>query len=310
MSMKKQKVIVIVGPTSSGKSDLAVDIATKINMDANKIGVNGAEIISADSRQVYKGFNLSSGKITKKEMKEIPHHMLNVASPKRTFTVVQFKKRAERIIKKLHEENKIPIICGGTGFWIDALIYDFSIPEINPNLKLRKKLSKLDTKELYKILKKIDKKRSEKIDIHNKRRLIRAIEITKELGYVPKLKKHNKYNTLTIGIMLDKNLLHKKIYERLVYRIQKGMIREIKHIHDSGISFNRLKKFGLEFKWISKYLNNEITKEKMIDGLYKDTKKYSKKQMIWFKRNKDILWIKKTKHNAELLHHVLKFLSK
>ncbi len=165
--LSKPKIIVIPGPTASGKSNLAVKLAKKFN----------GEIISADSRQVYKGLDIGSGKITKKEMRGVPHYLLDVASPKRTFTVSQYQKLAKKALEKILAKNKLPIVCGGTGFYIDALIYNYNLPAIPPQPKLRKQLEQKSTEELFEQLKKIDLKRAENIDKNNRRRIIRALEI-------------------------------------------------------------------------------------------------------------------------------------
>ena len=169
MGKTKRKIIIILGPTASGKSELAVKMARKI----------GGEIISADSRQVYKGLNIGSGKITKKEMRGVPHYCLDIASPKKVFTAVDFKKCAEKAIKDIQSRDKTPIICGGTGFYIGVITGAIDIPEIKPNWKLRKKLEKMPTEKLFKMLKKLDHARARNIDAKNPRRLIRAIEIAK-----------------------------------------------------------------------------------------------------------------------------------
>ncbi|HDO23680.1 MAG TPA: tRNA (adenosine(37)-N6)-dimethylallyltransferase MiaA, partial [bacterium] len=172
----ENKVIVILGPTASGKSEMAVKLAKKFN----------GEIISADSRQVYRGMDIGTGKITQKEMRGIPHHLLDVASPKKVFTVIDFKKRAEKAIKDIIKRGKISIICGGTGFYIQAITGGISIPEVKPNWKLRKQLEKKNAEQLFKMLKKLDPKRSKTIDAKNPRRLIRAIELAQSLGHFPR----------------------------------------------------------------------------------------------------------------------------
>ncbi|MDQ5971125.1 MAG: tRNA dimethylallyltransferase, partial [Patescibacteria group bacterium] len=175
MQNNKPKIIVILGQTSTGKSDFAVQMAKEI----------GGEIISADSRQVYKGLDLGTGKITKKEMRGIPHHLLDVANPKKTFTVSDYKKITEKKISEISKNSKVPILCGGTGFYIDAIVSGQIFPEVPPNKLLRKELENKSKEELFKILKKLDKNRAETIDKDNPVRLIRAIEIAEALGSVP-----------------------------------------------------------------------------------------------------------------------------
>jgi len=292
------KVAVIVGPTSSGKSDLAVCLAKKFN----------GEVVSADSRQVYKGMNIGTGKITKKEMRGMPHHLLDVVSPKTRFTVTQYVKKAEKAIEKIHKAGKLPIICGGAGFYIQALIDGISIPEVKPDWTLRKKLEKQTAKELFQQLKKLDSERAKNIDRHNKRRLIRAIEIVLKTGKaVPPMEKRAKYNVLMLGIKIDQARLNEKIENRLLKRLNQGMIEEVKRLSQSGLSWKRLEEFGLEYRHIARYLQNKMTYEEMAEKLQKEIERYAKRQMTWFKKDKRIVWID-NKKTAETL--VKKFLNK
>lgn len=294
--MKETKVIVVVGPTASGKSDLAVLIAKKVN----------GEIVSADSRQVYCGMNLGTGKITKKEMNGIPHYIIDVVNPWNTFSVSRYKKMGRKIINEIIARKKTPVICGGTGHYIEALVEGLVIPEVKPDRKLRKSLEKKTTEELSKILKTLDKKRWEEIDKHNPRRLVRAIEIAIHLGSVPQ-KKYDPlpYKTVWIGILKEKEELEKRIHIRLLSRIKKGMIKEIKDLHNGklgkSVSWKKLDDFGLEYRYVSRYLRGILTKEEMIDQLEKEIISFSKRQNTWFKRNKSIHWIKTTKEALQFV---------
>ena len=271
----KSKIIVILGQTATGKSNLAVKIAKKIN----------GEIISADSRQVYKGLDIGTGKITKKEMKGIPHHLLDVLNPKKKFTVVEYQKKAIYAIAEIVKRGKIPIICGGTGFYIDAITKGIVFPEVPPNLKLRKSLLQKDATALFYELQKLDPIRAKNIDSKNKIRLIRAIEIAKALGKVPHLAvKPPSYKFIKIGLYLPENLLKKKIEKRVKKMFKNGLLNEIKKLKKparlggAGVSNKRLKELGFE------YYNP--TPEKVIN----ETLKYAKRQMTWFKRDKEIKW--------------------
>ena len=281
--MMKKKLIVILGPTASGKSELAVKIAKTFN----------GEVISADSRQVYKGMDIGTGKITKKEMEGIPHHLLDVASPKRKFTVAQYQKLALKAINKIFRKGKIPILCGGTGFYIQAVVDGIVIPEVPPDWKLRKKLEKKSVKELYQILKKLDPKRAKTIEKENSRRLIRAIEIARKIGQVPALKKKPlPYPVLMLGIIKEKKGLSSLIKKRLLKRLKRGMIAEVKRLKNSGLSWKRLEEFGLEYRWVARYLQKKISYQEMLEKLQKDIEHFAKRQMTWFKRDKRIHWIK------------------
>lgn len=269
-----KKVIVILGQTATGKSELAVQLAKKIN----------GEIISADSRQVYKGLNIGTGKITKKEMRGVPHYLLDVANPKRKFTVVEYQKLAISAIADIASRGKAPIVCGGTGFYIDAITKGLVFPEVPPNLRLRKSISKLDGHQLLMMLEELDKKRAENIDPHNKVRLIRAIEIVRALGKVPKLAKiRPKYKFIKIGLYLPQEKLKRKIRNRVKQMFRKGLLNEIKKLKRSGVSNKRLKEFGFEY-W-------KPTEEKVIN----ETVKYAKRQMTWFKRDPEIKWFDASK---------------
>lgn len=291
-----KKIIAIVGPNASGKSELAVKIAKKFN----------GEIVSADSRQVYRGMDIGTGKISKKEMQGISHHLLDIASPKRTFTVAQYKKLAEKAIEKILKKGKLPILCGGSGFYIQAVVDNLQIPEVKPDWELRKKLEKKSTKELFEILKKLDPKRAKTIDKNNPRRLIRAIEIVKKTGKpVSALKKTPKYKTLIIGIKKEKEELKKLIEKRLKKRLKQGMIKEAENLKKSGLSWKKLESFGLEYKWIAKYLKKEISREEMIKNLQKDIEDYARRQMVWFKKDKRIRWVKNYREAEKLVKEFL-----
>ncbi|MBU1557880.1 tRNA (adenosine(37)-N6)-dimethylallyltransferase MiaA [Patescibacteria group bacterium] len=300
------KIIVIVGQTSSGKTDLSVELAKKFN----------GEVISADSRQVYKGLDVGSGKVTKNEMKGIPHYLLDITSPNRAFSINQFKNKADKAIKDILKRGKIPIIAGGTGFYIQAIVDNIVLPEVKPNLKLRKELEALipkktksqkisvykknkeeALKELVKRLRKLDPRRLEEIDQKNPRRLIRAIEIATELGRVPKLESPavgqlGGYEFLQIGIEVDKGVLGERIEKRFRKRVRTGIVAEAKRLHEKGMSWKRMNEIGLAHKYIAKYLKGEISKENMIENSIIEEKKYAKRQKTWFKRDKRIVWFK------------------
>jgi len=305
------KLIVILGPTASGKSELAVKLARKFN----------CEVVSADSRQVYKGMDIGTGKITpdtknssnfstgqvKKKYifthKGIPHYCIDVASPKRKYTVARFKKEALKAIKKIHKMGKVPIICGGTGFYIQAVVDKLIIPKVEPDWKLRKKLEKKTIKELFEELKKMDPRRAKTIEPKNKRRLIRALEIViKTNKPVPTLKKEKSdFALLIIGIKKTPEELKKLIAKRLVKRIKKGMISEVRKLKNSGLSWARLESFGLEYRWIARYLQKKINYEEMIEKLQKDIEHFAKRQMTWFKRDKRIKWLKNYRDAEKLV---------
>lgn len=274
--MTHAQTIVIMGPTASGKSDLAILLARKYN----------GEIISADSRQVYRGMDIGTGKVTKDEQALIPHHLLDVASPKRTYNVTHFVRDAKRAIADIQKRGKTPIICGGTGFWIQALIEDSPFPAVKPNLALRKKLEKFSAEELFGQLKKVDLVRAKSIDAQNKVRLIRALEICEALGTVPVPISHklsaNSY--LIIALNPSQEILYRNISVRLDKRLEQGMVAEVEALRSSGLSWKRLESFGLEYKYVALLLQKKITLDEMKERLEFEIRHYAKRQLTWLRR--------------------------
>jgi tRNA dimethylallyltransferase len=279
--MKKTPyVLAVVGQTATGKSNYAVTLAKKYN----------GEVISIDSRQIYTGLNIGSGKITKKEMRGVPHHMLDICDPKKRYTVSQYKKKVDQIIKDCHKRGVLPILCGGTGLYIDAILSGVIFPEVPPNTQLRKKLEKLSTEELYTELQKKDPLRAESIDTKNKVRLIRALEIIESLGSVPEVKVEKPYEAYIIGITLPDEILKEKIHTRLVKRVRQGLFKEVQNLYKQGVPEKRLLELGLEYRYGMLYINKKLSKEQAISELEKSIWQYAKRQKTWFKRNTDIVW--------------------
>ena len=267
----------------------------------------GGEIVSADSRQVYKGLDIGSGKITKKEMHRVPHHLLDVANPKRKFTVSHFQKMGRGAIKKIHAKGKIPFLVGGTGFYIQSIVDDIVIPEVKPNRELREKLSRKNAQELFAMLLKLDPDRAKTIDAKNPRRLIRAIEIIKATRKpVPKTFPHSaEYrNVLQIGIKRSPEELQGLIQKRLQKRI-KGIITEVKKLHKHGLSWKRFEELGLEYRFVAQYVQNKITYQDMVDKIQKESEHYAKRQMTWFKRDKKIHWVKNQREAEKLIREFI-----
>lgn len=295
---KIPKIIAIIGKTATGKSDLAVMLAKKYR----------GEVISADSRQVYRGFDLGSGKITKKEMRGVPHHLLDIASPKKQFSVSEYKRLADKTVEEIISQGKTPIICGGTGLYIDAVLKNIVVPEVPPNKKLREKLEKKTTAQLFTILKKLDPRRAKEIDANNPRRLVRAVEIATALGKVPHLEeKPPSLDILKIGLDLPDEMLKKKIHTRLLVRMRKGMTTEARNLHKGGLPWKKMEAFGMEYKYLALYLQNKISKKEMLEGIEKDTWQYAKRQATWFKRDKEINWFE-PKEKMKIAKEVEKFL--
>ena len=288
----KPKLIVIVGPTASGKTALGIRLARRLN----------GEIISADSRQVYKGLNLSSGKVARRETQGIRHYCLDLVSPKTRFSADDYRRCFLKALHDIQKRGKIPIVVGGTGFYIDVALGRMNTGGVPPNPPLRKKLSKKSAAELFKILKKLDPKRANAIDRHNSVRLIRAIEIARaHQGSASGVNCVNNsigstygvdnFDVVWIGIAHGGKALRKKIHTRLMARMKAGMVEEIKKLHRSGIRWKRLDELGLEPRWIARYLRNKITREQMLYHLENAIWRYSKRQITWFKKNKKVRWI-------------------
>ena len=304
---RKQKVLIIVGPTASGKTALAIEIAKQSN----------GEVISADSRQVYRGLDIGTGKVTTRETRGIPHHLLDVASPKKIFTARDFVVRGDRAIAEIAERGKLPVIAGGTGFYIDALMRRVALGEASPNPKLRKKLAKKTTAQLFALLKKKDPARAAAMNTpserNNKVRIIRAIEIaltkiskSQTFQKTELMRKENRhlmlhisysidlasYDALWIGINLPFETLEKKIAARLSQRLKRGMIAEARRLHAGGVSYKRMEALGLEYRSLARFLQGKMSRIEMETELNRDIRRYAKHQMTYWKRNPDIYWVK------------------
>ncbi len=286
----EDKVVVIVGQTASGKSDLAVTLAKKF----------GGEVISADSRQVYKGLNIGTGKITQTEMRGVRHHLLDVANLKTRFTAADFVCQARKVIIDISSRGKLPIIAGGTMFYIDALLGDVHIPEVPPNEQLRKDLEQRGEASLLEELQKLDPKRAKAFikdgQSTNKRRIIRAIEVAKTLSSVSQVEQWShgplsRYEVLKIGIMVDKEILRERIKLRTTGRMKAGMVSEVRKLHKKGLTYKRMRNLGLEYGHLADYLQNRITKEELIWRIERDDWRYAKKQLAWWKRDESIKWL-------------------
>ena len=276
------KLLVILGPHASGKSDLAIKIAQLFN----------GEIISADSRQIYQGMNIGTGKVLRDDNKNleflssgIRHHLLDIVSPQEYFSVAQYQKLALDAISDILQRGKLPIICGGTGLYISATIEGWQLPKIKPQEVLRQELERLTTQELFQKLKKLAPERAQTIDQNNKRRLVRALEIILSGQTIAPLKKQPlAYDIFIIGIKRSNEELKQRIKLRLEQRLTQGMIEEIKKLKNNGVSSQRLEDFGLEYRWINRYLENKVDFETMKNNLYRDICQYAKRQMTWFTR--------------------------
>ena len=286
MPAEKNKLVVILGPTSAGKTGLAVKLAKEFN----------GEIISADSRQVYKDMDIGTGKDLA-EYGRLPYHLIDVASPKSQFSLAKYQKLAYKAIDNIIKRGKIPFLVGGTGLYLQSIIDGYVLNKNKPDLKLRKKLSNKTIKQLQYQIKKLNIKLNDS-DFNNKRRLIRIIEKSKP----NKQLKKPKYDCLQMGLTFKKEKLDKRIDQRLLHRLEKeNMVGEVKKLHKNGVSWKRLDEFGLEYRFIAKYLQKKLTYNEMVEKLETASHQFAKKQMTWFKRDKRINWIKNYSQAKKLI---------
>lgn len=299
----KPNIYVIGGPTASGKSKLAVELAKRIN----------GEIISADSMQIYKDMNIGTAKLTKEEMQGIKHHLLDFVSPEERYSVANFKTDAKIKIEEILKKGKTPIIVGGTGLYIDSMIYGIEFQDEKIDKEYREELNELAEKEglerLYEEARKIDPEAMKKISINDKKRIIRVLEIYHKTGKtkteVEKESRKNeiKYNYKTFAITMNREKLYERIEKRVDQMIEQGLIEEVQSI------LNKYHKFptamqGLGYKEVVEYLENKLTKEEMIEKIKKKTRHYAKRQLTWFKKNKETIWLdgeKPLEKNLEII---------
>lgn len=298
-----QKVIVICGPTASGKTNLSIELAKKIN----------GEIISCDSMQIYKGMNIGTAKIEKEEMQGIPHYMIDLISPDERYSVADFKKDAEEKIKEILFKGKVPIVVGGTGLYVDSLIYGIEYQNIKFDEKYREELEKIANNDglnkLYNKAKEIDEKAMKKISPNDKKRIIRVLEIYKATGKtkteqeIESRKNCIKYDYKIFAIDMNRQRLYDRINKRVDIMIEKGLIAEVEEILKKYNKFPTAMQ-GLGYKEVVSYLNNEYTKEEMIEKIKMETRRYAKRQLTWFRKNKETVWLdgeKKVEDNVEII---------
>lgn len=283
MSVERPKIITIVGANASGKSSLGIALAQSFN----------GEIISADSRQVYRGFDLCCGKISAKEAKTVPHHLLDIRDIGDSFSVSDYQKMAYSAIAQILDRGKVPFIVGGTGLYVSSVVKGYSFPGEAVDTALRERLEGLSVEELQAVLTPEGRAflGANQSDFRNKRRLIRSIEKTSR-GECLKHDNDPRYNVLQIGILWPKEILHRRIDERLESRIQQGMIDEVKMYLDNGGRQEVLYGLGLEYRYILGYLTGKYqTMDELKLELARAIKRFAKRQMTWFRRDESIHWV-------------------
>lgn len=280
-------LIAVVGQTATGKTALAVQIALRHN----------GEVISADSRQVYRGLDLGTGKVTVEETCGVPHHMIDVVDVNDSFSVMRFQRDALAVVADIQSRGKLPILCGGTGQYIDAILDDVSLPDVDPNPELRESLKNLSNEELFAKLTELDPRRASTIEPENPHRLMRAIEIATALGAVPELSDANpRFNALVIGCRFaDTEIYRARIRTRIVERIDAGMFEEAERLQQEGVSLDRMRALGLEYRHLADWLEagaprDEASVKQFVDTLELDIWSYARRQRTWFKRRDSIEW--------------------
>ena len=305
--MQKQKVIIIGGPTASGKTALSIELAKKI----------GGEIVSADSMQIYKEMNIGTAKPDKEEMQGIKHYMLDFLSPDKNYSVANYKKDAKKAIKEILEKGKIPIVVGGTGLYIDSLIYEIEYVDTETDFEYRKELESKVEKEglekLYEEAKKIDPEAMKKISINDQKRIMRVLEIFKQTGKTKteldrESRKEPEYDYKMFAIDMQRDILYERINKRVDIMLEKGLIEEVENIYKKYNEFPTSMQ-ALGYKEVVEYLENEITKEEMIEKIKQESRRYAKRQLTWFRKNKETIWLdgqEKVEKNIDIILEELK----
>lgn len=286
LKSSKKPLIVILGPTASGKTDISLKIASEIN----------GEIISTDSRQIYKEMEIGTEAVGKEEQKNIPHHMIGIKKPDEIITLAQYKEESLKIIEEIYKRKNIPMLVGGTGLYISSIIEGYDIPKVKPNEKLRKKLQKeakeKGNKYIHKKLEKLDPLKAENIHENNLRYVIRAIEISiTKKKEKPEKKKNTSFDLFMIGIRRPRKELYERINKRVDVQLKKGLLNEVKKLVDKGYDENLPSMSSLGVKEIIPYIKGKKELNDCLETLRKNTRRYAKRQMTWFRRYDNVRWL-------------------
>ena len=275
------KLVVIAGTNASGKSGLGIELAGKYD----------AEIVSADSRQVFTGLDLGSGKVTTEEMKGIPHYLIDVAKPNDFFSLSDYQKKAYEAIDDIHKREKKAFLVGGTGLYVNSVVDGYQLNGDAPDPKIRKEVEEKSLEELLAILKEKSPEAFERVDLQNKRRVERAVEKALS-GKSEELPQNPLYETLEIGVTWPRDVLYERIRERLDRRLEQGMIDEVRNLRNAGATDEFLYKLGLEYRYILMFLRGEFSDfQAFYDKLFMEIRHLAKEQMTWFRKRKNIIWI-------------------
>lgn len=292
--MKKKPLIILTGPTAVGKTALSIKLAKAVN----------GEIISADSMQVYKGMDIGSAKIMPEEMEGVKHHLIDVLEPSEEFNIVKFQELSKQALKEIYAQGKVPIIAGGTGFYIQSVLYDIDFETNENDREYRTWLETIATKEggvqiLYAMLKEKDPKSANIIHENNVKRVIRALEFFEETG--TPISEHNEeqrekespYNFCYFVLNDDREKLYSNIDRRVDIMFETGLVEEVKKLHFKGYTKNMVSMQGLGYKEVLDYLNGEISLERAAYLIKRDTRHFAKRQLTWFRREKTVTWVDK-----------------
>ena len=290
----KAPLVILTGPTAAGKTKLSVALAKAVD----------GEIISADSMQVYRHMDIGSAKIRPEEMQGVPHHLIDILDPKEEFNIVRFQALAKEAMEQIYGRNRIPIVAGGTGFYIQALLYDIDFAENQEHTELRSSLEALarekGAEELHRMLEKADPKAAEEIHANNVKRVVRALEYYRLTG--ERISEHNKaqrqkespYNAAYFVLNDKREHLYERINLRVDEMIKDGLIDEVRALKDKGYKASDTAMQGLGYKEIFAYLNGTLSLEEAVYTIKRDTRHFAKRQIIWFKREKDVIWLDKS----------------
>ena len=280
--MALPKLIVILGTTACGKSGLGVELAKHV----------GGEIVSADSRQVYRGLDLGTGKVTAEEMDGVPHHLLDVVSPNQSYSVAEFQRDAYAAIDGTLARGKIPLLVGGTGLYVRAVAEGYAFPESQPNPALRAELEGRSTEELYAMFRAQTGHTLSGGEDKNRRRLVRTMEKLLSGDSLAESPRAPRYEVLQLGMTYPRDVLCRRIDERLQRRLDDGMIEEVARLRAEGASDAFLEGLGLEYRYILWYLTGKLSsRDELFDELGRAIKRFAKRQMVWFKKDRDVLWL-------------------
>ena len=287
---EKTPLLIVAGPTATGKSDSAVELALRMN----------GEVISADSMQVYRGMDIGSAKVTVGEMRGVPHHLIDCADPSENWNVVRFQKEARRAVQDIASKGRLPILCGGTGFYIQALLYDIDFTQMEENTPLRDRLSALAAEKgpeaVHALLLEKDPASAAAIHPNNLKRVIRAIEFMEESGgsiaahNLQQRERESAYRSVFFVLTMDRARLYERIDRRVDIMMERGLVEEVARLRAMGIQRDSTSMQGIGYKQVYGYLDGEYDLEEAVRLIKRDTRHFAKRQLTWFKREKDVIW--------------------